>query len=131
MRFFIALMIVFVSLELATAQFFGAISIDRPGFGSTFTTVKKNHFQIESGIYFERDTKFPNEPNLERKKLQFANTLFRYGFTKSFEVRLGSQFTYQQDKTLNSKSDIATVEGVSIGAKLRAFENRELFPMPQ
>ncbi|APF18740.1 hypothetical protein Calab_3113 [Caldithrix abyssi DSM 13497] len=110
------------------AQYYDAISIDRPGQSNTYTTLKKMRFQIESGFTYTVDKNFPGNENLEMVKMQMASTTLRFGLTKKFELRLGSQFTYQREKILDQKSSISSIEGLNLGAKLRVLESKGIIP---
>ncbi|MCD6374824.1 MAG: transporter [Caldisericaceae bacterium] len=118
----------FLFVHQLFAQYYDAISIDRPGQSNTYTTVKKMRLQIESGFSYISDKNFPENPDLERIKMQVAATTFRFGLTKKFEVRLGSQFAYQRDKRLQVKNSISSIEGVTLGAKFRALESKDFVP---
>ncbi len=120
--------ILFLFVQQLLAQYYDAISIDRPGQSNTFTTVKKMRLQIESGFSYISDKDFPEFPDLERIKMQLAATTFRFGLTKKFELRLGSQFTYQRDKQLQTKNSLSSLEGLTLGAKLRVLESKGFLP---
>ena len=120
--------IIMISVNVAFGQYFGAISLDHPGQSVTYSTVKKMRLQIESGFNYFSDKNFPDDPNRKRIKIQLARTTLRFGLSKKIELRLGSQFTYQKDQWAAQKKTIRSLEGVSVGTKLKLFAHRGLLP---
>ncbi len=124
----LSLMVFLFGAHSLFAQYYNAITLDRPGQSINYNTVKKMRFQIESGFAYTSDKNIPGRENLEIVKMQIAQTTLRFGVTKTFEVRLGGQFTYQREKILEQKSSISSLEGVSLGAKLRFLESKGIVP---
>ncbi len=125
MRSIFVLLITLLGVQFAFAQYYGAIKVDQPGLSNSYQTVRKFRLQIESEMAYRQDSKFSDNPNLERKEFQFATTLIRFGLTKTLEVRLGSGFLYQRDKNLNIKSSVSTIQGVSLGGKWHFLEHKK------
>ena len=124
MRSLFALLITLLGVQFVFAQYYGAIKVDQPGLSNNYQTVRKYRLQIESKLSYQQDSKFPDQPNLERKRFQFANTLIRFGLSKKLELRLGSGFLYQRDKNLGMKSSVATIQGISLGSKWHFLEHK-------
>ncbi len=124
MRSILIFLISLFSVQIVWAQYYGAIKADQPGLSNNYRTVRKFRLQIESEMSYRQDTKFPDSPNLERKRFQLAHTLIRFGLSKSLELRLQSGFLYQRDKILSAKSSVTSVQGISLGGKWHFLEHK-------
>ncbi len=128
MRSGILVFLLLFAVQTTWAQYFGAITIDRPGQWIRYSTVKKHRFQVESGVIYQSDKEIANNPNLEIQKIQLASSIFRYGVTKHFEVRFGSQFTVQTQKFSGQTSTLSTIEGAFVGAKWNFLTSKRFIP---
>ena len=93
---------------------------DRPDVTQSPYSVVKGRLQIETGLLLTNDT------GLE--VMDIANTLFRYGLTKSMEFRAGAGF---RRETITVSGNDRTYDGlanVSVGIKVRVFQHIRKFP---
>ena len=89
---------------------------DRPGASTGPSTVAKGVIQWEQGLQYDGDG--------AKGAFTFSNTLFRYGLFDGVELRLGGDaFIYDADSKWKP-----AFSGVSIGAKIRCFEEDGAIP---
>ncbi len=89
---------------------------DRPDVTQSAYTVVKSRLQIETGFLMQNDT--------DLEILDIANTLFRYGLSKSLEFRAGAGFRRQDSLGVINEG----LAGISIGIKVRIFRHIRNFP---
>ncbi len=109
-KLIIALLSFFI-LENLTAQ----IITDRPDQTESSSTVGNGNLQIESGILIG----FEGEAQTSNRQILAPTNLFRFGISKSIEIRLLSQYEIRKNDNLN-------VDGISdleIGTKIQIFKN--------
>jgi len=95
-------------------------SADRPGMATTAFVLNRGIFQIESGFSYE---KIKTENTLQENTL-YNSSLFRYGITKSAEVRLQADYT-------RAKTDSTNIMGfnpIILGTKLLISEGKGIIP---
>jgi len=92
------------------------MNADRPDVTASAYTVVKNRLQIETGFLMQNDT--------DLEILDIANTLFRYGLTKSMEFRAGAGFRRVNNNDVINEG----LTGVSVGIKVRVFQHIRRFP---
>lgn len=92
------------------------IITDRPDQTESSSTVIKNSFQIETGILIG----FSEENGFTNQQILVPTTLFRYGLTKGFEIRVLSQFENIKNE-LESKA-VSGISDIELGAKIQLFK---------
>ena len=103
--------ICFISLGNINAQ----IITDRPDQTESSTTVYKGNLQIESGFLIG----FEGDEQESIRQLLVPTSLFRYGISKSIELRLLSQF-----ETLKfNEQSIQGISDLEIGTKIQIQKN--------
>ena len=121
LRMFTAPMVVVASTLAAPAHADPSddyINADRPGIADGSTTVGLGRFQIETA--FQRE--FRDEDG-ERERTTFVPTLLRYGFSKSWEVRVeGNTFTWQRAPDATGATHTSGFAPSSIGLKYNLVE---------
>ena len=125
MRFVLPILTVLFAAQIAFGQYYGAIRVDQRGLSKDYQIVKKYRLQIESGISYMSDTDIPNIPNLEEQQVNLAQTLLRFGLSKHFELRMGSQMVYRRQKLLAWKHSVTTIGGMFVGAKWQFLQHKK------
>jgi hypothetical protein len=92
------------------------MNADRPDVTDSPISVVKGRLQIETGFLMQNDT--------DLEILDIANTLFRYGLTKSLEFRAGAGFRRVNDNDVINEG----LAGVNVGIKVRVFRHIRKFP---
>ncbi len=90
------------------------IITDRPDQTESSATLAKNYFQIETGTFLETDR--------GTKNWVINTSLFRYGITDNFELRLVSELS----KLTHNKSETHYVDigNMEVGAKIRLVHKK-------
>jgi len=104
------------------------IATDRPDQTETPLLTPVKHFQIETGAWFETDR---NKDDLVQENLTFNTTLFKYGVSEHFELRLISEFVGEYGRQHNTDSIVARNVGVNsfaFGTKIFICEQRGIIP---
>lgn len=94
------------------------IVTDRPDQTESSSTVPKKSLQIESGMLL----KFAEEGDISLREIAIPTTLFRYGISKSIEIRVVNQYVNIKEK--NSSNEISGISDLEVGAKIQLF-NKE------
>ncbi len=127
MRFVLPILAILFAAHIAFGQYYGAIRVDQRGLSQDYQIVKKYRLQIESSISYMNDTDIPGAPNLEEQQLNLAQTLLRFGLSKRFELRMGSQVVYRRQKLFAWKHSVTTVGGMFVGAKWQFLQHKKGF----
>jgi hypothetical protein len=106
-------LLLFVPLVTHAADDNDLIDADRPGIADGASTVKRGHFQIETG--------FAREDRSDAQALNFP-LLLRYGFTDRFEARIESD-TFQRQKT--GGRTLTGWNPISLGFKYHVIDQKE------
>ena len=96
------------------------MNADRPDVTESAYTVVKSRLQIETGFLMQNDT--------DLEILDIANTLFRYGLTKSLEFRAGAGFRRETVTISGNDQTYDGIADVSVGIKVRVFQHIRRFP---
>lgn len=104
--------IVFLTSEFTSAQ---ELVTDRPDQTESSVTVPKGSLQVESGLQFGNW----DENSITVKQTLLPTTLFRYGLTKGFELRL----VLQNEKLKTGADKINGLSDLEIGAKIQVLKN--------
>lgn len=108
-----------IGFILAMHQVYGqSIITDRPDQTESSSTIKKGSLQIESGVLLG----YTDIDNAMERQILAPTTLFRYGLTSKFELRILSQF-----ETLRNNGKV--VEGISnleIGTKIQLLQKENI-----
>ncbi len=102
------------------AVFSQTIVTDRPDQTESSSTVEKGSLQIETGILLG----FTEDNFSSERQLLAPTTLFRYGITKSFELRVLSQFESLKDQ--NSSQKVSGISDLEIGTKIQLFQKENV-----
>ena len=100
------------------------IQTDRPDQSESPVVIPVNHFQIESGIVFEKDT----EDGLTTKSLSYPSLLLRYGVFKNFELRLGMENVHTSSEINGLQVNSYGIKPVNIGFKVNVCGEKGLRP---
>jgi len=112
-KFFYLLELILLSCVGLKAQ--NVINTDRPDQSDGTHIVEKNYFQIETGVQFSK---------LDDITKGFDNvTLIRYGITRTFEVRLGNQYSTVRDSNM-----ISGIRPLTISFKNQLCKQHGLLP---
>lgn len=91
------------------------INTDRPDQSDGSHIVEKNHLQVETGLQFAK---------LDQITRGFDNvTLFRYGVTKRFEIRLINQYS-----TIHDSSSVSGLQPLTISFKNQLCKQHGVLP---
>ena len=101
---------------------------DRPDMTESSLTVPIRTLQLETGIFYEFDKVKNTKPSIENQNLNLATTLIRYGLTKSFELRLGSEYSRQKMIRGNNENVKSGMNGLVVGSKLFLMSEQNLLP---
>ncbi|MEJ2053555.1 MAG: transporter [Calditrichaceae bacterium] len=110
------LLVMGAAIGILAAQSPYEMEADRPDVTETPYTVLSHRLQIEAGFRMQ------NDGDLEI--LDLGDALFRYGLTRSLELRAGASF---RRETLNDVS-YDGLAGVEVGVKFRVFRHIRSFP---
>ncbi len=107
--------IMFGALFAAEAQE-AEFTADRPGASTGPATVAAGVVQWEQGVQYDGDG--------AKGMFTFSNTLFRFGVTDGFELRLGGDaFIYNEGEAWRP-----AFSGLTLGTKINIFEGRGAIP---
>ena len=95
---------------LASPYIYGQISTDRPDQTEASIVLPKNILQIESGFSFEEKNTF--------------NNLFRFGISKSLELRLNTNYIFS-DSPDSKNIPSSQFRDIELGAKIQIFRSEE------
>ncbi len=113
---------IFILQSIINLQLFGqelpSIQTDRPDQTESPFTVPKKHFQIETGVSFERI-------DGENKLYTYPTILVKYGINENFELRLIPE--YVTSHTQSTK--YSGITPVTVGFKVRLAEEKGILPM--
>ena len=112
-KYFYLLELILLSSTGLKAQ--NVINTDRPDQSDGTHIVEKNYFQVETGVQFSK---------LDDITKGFDNvTLIRYGITRTFEVRLGNQYSTVRDSNM-----ISGIKPLTISFKNQLCKQHGLLP---
>jgi len=95
---------------------------DRPDQTESSSTVLANSLQIESGILIGET----EENSIINKQILFPSTLFRYGLTSGFEIRILNQFE-NSEIVINDRKIISSgFSDLEVGAKVQIFQSNDV-----
>lgn len=102
------------------------IMTDRPGIADTPFLIKKSAIQIESGFNYEFNTDHGRTNNA----LTYNSTLFRYGISKNFELRITSEYVKVTERHSLSDEAMRTkgVNALTLGSKIFITEEQNWIP---
>jgi len=120
MKVFYLLFLVFITAACLNAQSPYEMNADRPDVTESAYTVVKSRLQIETGFLLQNDT--------DIEIMDIANTLFRYGLTKSLEFRAGAGFRRETVTISGNDQTYDGIADVSVGIKVRVFQHIRRFP---
>jgi hypothetical protein len=100
--------------SIANAQEQGSIITDRPDQTESSNTVGKNYFQWETGTVLEVT---PNS-----NSWTMHTSLFRYGITKNFELRLNTDLIREHDKI--NDSNVVGLGDLQVGFKYQFLKSK-------
>ena len=100
------------------AQNLPSIQTDRPDQTESPAIVPKNHFQMENGFSFERESD-------EVKNIVSPSSLFKYGLNDRFELRLITEYS----STEYGNQKISGLNPVTVGFKTKINEEKGLIPL--
>jgi len=92
------------------------IITDRPDQTESSSTVKWGSLQIESGILLE----FSEDEIVSERALLAPTTLFRYGLSRGFEIRVLSQF--ESLKNITNSTKVNGISDLEVGAKVQLLK---------
>jgi len=78
-----------LSLFLLPAAFSQEINPDRPDQTESPDILNKNNFQIESGLFYEKDN---SESGAKIENFNLPEILMRYGLSRIIEIRLSVNY---------------------------------------
>ncbi len=93
------------------------IQADRPDQTETPSLVPKGMFQMENGFSFEKN-------NADSETITAPTSLWKYGITENFELRLITEFSHQT----SDGNSISGLNPVLIGFKVKLTEERGIVP---
>ena len=91
---------------------------DRPDQTESSSTVPKRSLQIESGLLIG----FAEGEDISLREILAPTTLFRYGITKGFEIRVVNQLISIKNK--NSSEEFTGIGDLEVGAKIQIFQKK-------
>jgi hypothetical protein len=97
------------------------IDTDRPDQTESTVTVPKKYFQWEAGINFEHR-------NVTDNSLSVPTSLFKYGLTNRFELRLETEFNSTLAIKPVADKKVAGLQPVEVGFKLACWEEKKWMP---
>ena len=89
---------------------------DRPDQTESSSTVPKRSLQIESGFLVG----FAEGEDISLREILAPTTLFRYGVTKGFEIRVVNQLISIKNK--NTNEEYTGIGDLEVGAKIQIFQ---------
>lgn len=110
------------------AQKYGVIQCERPDLSQSGSTVPRNRLQVEMGFDLLGDEFRVASDKFSIQTLNIANSLFRYGLTKIWELRLATQFTRELTEKNGRKSTVQGVNGMAIGGKVKLLDEHNGTP---
>lgn len=116
-RWFIVFICLFSSGLSIYAQDLPPIQTDRPDQTESPAIVPKNHFQMETGMVFEKG-------NESTKNYTHPNILFKYGLNDHFELRLITEYN-----SINVHKNVtAGISPVKVGFKVNITQQKGIIP---
>ncbi len=114
--------VILILQNIVQVQLFGqelpSIQTDRPDQTESPVTVPKKHFQIETGISFE---KIDGESN----SYTYPTILLKYGINDVFELRLIPEYVTSHIQSLKYSG----ITPVTVGFKVKLAEEKGILPM--
>jgi hypothetical protein len=111
--------VIVILLFLLSDQVFGQeIITDRPDQTESSSTIPRGSLQIESGIL----VRFAENNSISLREISAPSTLFRYGISKSVEIRVVNQFVSIKNK--NTSNEINGITDLEVGAKVQIFKKQ-------
>ena len=102
---------------------------DRPNQTASASVVPHKHFQIETGAVFESNLWRHTATEPERRALNLATTLVRFGFGDWAELRLASAYRSESTHYPDYRLQEQGLEAVSVGSKIGFWSEKA--PLPQ
>ena len=123
----ILLIILFLNIQLTTAQYTEIINSKRPGFTESPYSIGTNVYQFETGLFYRSSN---NTTSNGIPKSFGGNLFFRYGkFSEKLEFN--TKIAYQKDQFLKfnnnsilQKSNISGISHLTIGAKYLLYQQK-------
>ena len=109
-------LLLLVLLLLSSVNYGQELITDRPDQTESSSTVPKRSLQIESGLLVG----FAEGEDISLREILAPTTLFRYGITKGFEIRVVNQFISIKNK--NTGEEFAGIGDLEVGAKIQIFQ---------
>jgi hypothetical protein len=97
------------------------IDTDRPDQTESAFTVPKNYFQWEAGLIFEHT-------NTDQHVFSIPTSLFKYGVSKRFELRLETEFNRTVALIPSIQRTISGLQPVEVGFKVGICEEKSWIP---
>ena len=113
---YIALLLVMLPLALAGQT----IITDRPDQTESSSTIDPGHVQIESGLLIG----FTESNGQRHRQILAPTNLFRIGISRTFELRLLSQ--YELSKNQNTDQSISGVSDIEVGTKIQFLRRDDI-----
>ena len=122
MKIFYTSVILLLSVSAQAQQ--SPLEADRPDQTESVATVPAKHFQLETGVLYEKNT-IGDE---EEKTFTAPSLLAKYGINDRFELRLIIENSNTEITQNNSKTTISGISPVEIGLKIRLLEEKGIIP---
>jgi hypothetical protein len=115
-----------VILDDDIVEFDETIVTDRPDQTEAPNLTPKGWFQIEVGMQSEFDNN--KETKTQTQSTLYNTTLWKYGVTKNFELRLITEYANDKFMTEDTSIAIQYLAPITIGSKIRICEERGIRP---
>ncbi|MFN8321805.1 MAG: transporter [Chitinophagales bacterium] len=111
--------LVFCSIQSVYAQ--NTIECDRPDQTETPSVVPHNHFQMETGFYYTRSSKY-------EKEITHPAALLKYGMKDIAELRVEIESATSVDNSEIKQNIIYGLKPLALGLKLKICEEKKWRP---
>ena len=109
-------LLLLVLLLLSSVNYGQELITDRPDQTESSSTIPKRSLQIESGLLIG----FAEGENISLREILAPTTLFRYGVTNGFEIRVVNQLISIKNK--NTSESFTGIGDLEVGAKVQLFK---------
>ena len=108
-----SLLITFLSIGITTGLRAQTIIADRPDQTESSSTIENGRLQVESGLLLLHTGDAPTQ-----KHILSPTTLFRYGITPDFELRVVNQF----ESIKNNSETVTGFADLEVGTKIQLLK---------
>ena len=125
MKVTVSVIIFLISVIFCDALFCQEISTDRPDQTESPDIVLRNHLQIETGFFYEKDN---SNARAKTENYNLPEVLLRYGLLNRLELRFSAFYSREDILTPNGRIRNTGFQPFEIGSKILFYEGSKFIP---